>query len=397
MGKDEKEYTWNLLAKKLTGEASPEELQELEALLRRNPELHYPMQTLIDLWHSGEPSRQAAAENAFYRHLDRMEKLNTGFTAGSPSSTGGSYATGGSSSTGDPSSAPEYAPALKSRSFRTILTASLIVVTLASTWLLLYPGHNKQPLSPNPTPAPTAPALNEVVTANGSRTHLTLPDGTRVWLNAGSRLTYDKNYGSARREINLTGEAFFDVAPNPQQPFIIHTSRMDVRVLGTSFNVKSYPADKTTEATLVRGSIAVSIKNRPDETIILKPNQKLIVTSDLTTLLRHQPGQSRAVPDSTAQISIRPPSYEQNTGAMIETSWVNNKFIFKDEDFGSLSKDLERWYGVSIRLTDPAQADWRFTGNFEKETIRQALDALKLTANFNYIIQGNEIQIITNK
>jgi ferric-dicitrate binding protein FerR (iron transport regulator) len=384
MGKDEKEYTWNLLAKKLTGEASPEELQELEALLRRNPELHYPMQTLIDLWNSGEPSRQVAAENAFDRHLDRMEKLNTGFT------------TGGSSATG-PSSAWEYAPARRSRSFRPILTTSLIAIALASTWLFLYPGHSRQPLSPNPVQAPSVPALNEVVTANGSRTHLTLPDGTRVWLNAGSHLTYDKNYGSARREINLAGEAFFEVAKDPRQPFIIHTSRMDVRVLGTSFNVKSYAADKTTEATLVRGSIAVSIKNRPDETIILKPNQKLIVTSDLTPLLRHQPGQSRTTSDSTALISIRPPSYEQNTGAMIETSWVNNKFIFKDEDFGALSKDLERWYGVSIRLTDPAQADWRFTGNFEKETIRQALDALKLTANFNYIIQGNQIQIITNK
>jgi len=385
MGKDEKEYTWNLLAKKLTGEASPEELQELAALLRRNPELHYPMQTLIDLWHSAEPSRQAAAESAFDRHLDRMEKLNTGFTTGIPSAIS------------DHPSAMEYTPARKSSPFRTILTVSLIAITLISTWLLLYPGHNRQPLSPNPLPASTAPALNEVVTVNGSRTHLTLPDGTKVWLNAGSRLTYDKNYGSVRREINLTGEAFFDVANNPQQPLIIHTPRMDVRVLGTSFNVKSYAADKTTEATLVRGSIAVSIKNRPDETIILKPNQKLIVTSDLTTLLRHQPGQSRIASDSTAQISIRPPSYEQNTGAMIETSWVNNKFIFKDEDFGSLSKDLERWYGISIRLTDPAQADWRFTGNFEKENIQQALDALKLTANFNYIIQGNQIQIITNK
>ena len=385
MGKDEKEYTWNLLAKKLTGEASPEELQELEMLLRRNPELHYPMQTLIDLWHSGEPTRQAAAQSAFNRHLDRMEKLNT------------SYSTGDPSSTSDDLAAMEYAPARKFRSFRTVLIASLIAVTLASTWFFLYPGHNRQPLSPNPAQAYAAPVLNEVVTANGSRTHLTLPDGTKVWLNAGSHLTYDKNYGSARREINLTGEAFFDVANNPQQPFIIHTPRMDVRVLGTSFNVKSYAADKTTEATLVRGSIAVSIKNRPDETILLKPNQKLIVTSDLTTLIRHQPGQARATSDSTAQVSIRPPSYEQNTGAMIETSWVNNKFIFKDEDFGTLSKDLERWYGVSISLTDPAQADWRFTGNFEKETIRQALDALKLTAKFNYIIQGNQIQIITNK
>jgi transmembrane sensor len=386
MGKDEKEYTWNLLAKKLTGEASPEELQELEMLLRRNPELHYPMQTLIDLWHSGEPSRQAAAESAFNRHLDRMEKLNIGFTTGDPSGTG------------DRSSAMEHTPARKSRTFRTVLTVALIAITITSTWLILYPGHNRQPLSPNPIQAfAAAPVLNEVVTANGSRTHLTLPDGTRVWLNAGSRLTYDKNYGSTRREIDLTGEAFFDVANNPHQPFIIHTPRMDVRVLGTSFNVKSYAADRTTEATLVRGSIAISIKNRLDETILLKPNQKLIVTNDLTTLLRRQPGQARTTSDTTAQVSIRPPSYEQNTGAMIETSWVNNKFIFKDEDFGTLSKDLERWYGVSISLTDPAQADWRFTGNFEKETIRQALDALKLTAKFNYIIQGNQIQIVTNK
>jgi transmembrane sensor len=379
MGKEDKEYTWNLLAKKLTGEASPEELQELEALLRRNPELHYPLQTLIDLWNRAEPSQQAAAESAFDRHLDRMEKLNVSFPAG------------------DQPTATEYAPSRKSRSFGTVAIVSIMAIALTYGWLLLNPIHNRQASLSNPSQDLAAPALNEVVTANGSRTHLTLPDGTKVWLNAGSRLAYDKTYGSGRRDITLTGEAFFDVARNPQQPFIIHTPRMDLRVLGTSFNVKSYTADRTTEATLIRGSIAISIKNRPNETIILKPNQKLIVTSDQAKLLSLHPGQSRLAMDSTAQISIRPPSYEQNTGAMIETSWVDNKFIFQDEDFGTLSKDLERWYGVSIRLTDPAQADWRFTGNFEKENIRQALDALKLTARFNYIIQENQIQIITIK
>jgi transmembrane sensor len=379
MGKEDKEYTWNLLAKKLTGEASPEELQELEALLRRNPELHYPLQALIDLWNSAEPSRQAAAESAFDRHLDRMEKLNIGFPAGVQAT------------------ATEYAPVRKSRFFAILSIATIITVTVACGWLFLYPAHNKQASSASPIQDQTVPALNEVVTANGSRTRLTLPDGTEVWLNAGSRLAYDKTFGSGRRDISLTGEAFFDVAKNPQQPFIIHTQRMDLRVLGTSFNVKSYTADRTTEATLIRGSIAISIKNRPNETIILKPNQKLIVTSEQTKLRSLHAGQSRLAVDSTAQISIRPPSYEQNTGAMIETSWVNNKFIFQNEDFGTLSKDLERWYGVSIRLTDTTQADWRFTGNFEKENIRQALDALKLTAKFNYIIQENQIQIITIK
>jgi transmembrane sensor len=379
MGKEDKEYTWNLLAKKLTGEASPEELLELETLLRRNPELHYPLQTVIDLWNSAEPSQQAAAESAFDRHLDRMEKLNIGFPAGVQAAT------------------TKYAPIRKSRFFSILSIVTIIGVTIACGWLLLYPAHSRKASSSNPIQDLTVPALNEVVTANGSRTRLTLPDGTKVWLNAGSRLAYDKTFGSGRRDINLTGEAFFDVAKNAQLPFIIHTQRMDLRVLGTSFNVKSYTADRTTEATLVRGSIAISIKSRPNETIILKPNQKLIVTSDQTKLRSLHAGQSRLAVDSTAQISIRPPSYEQNTGAMIETSWVDNKFIFQNEDFGALSKDLERWYGVSIQLTDPTQADWRFTGNFEKENIRQALDALKLTAKFNYIIQENQIQIITIK
>jgi transmembrane sensor len=378
MGKEDKEYTWNLLAKKLTGEASPEELLELEALLRRNPELHYALQTLIDLWNSAEPSQQAAAESAFDRHLDRMEKLNIGFPAGVQATT------------------TKYAPVRKSRFFG-ILSIVIIGVTVACGWLFLYPARNRQASSSIPIQDLTVPALNEVVTANGSRTRLTLPDGTKVWLNAGSRLAYDKTFGSGRRDINLTGEAFFDVAKNSQQPFIIHTQRMDLRVLGTTFNVKSYAADRTTEATLIRGSIAISVRNRPNETIILKPNQKLVVTSDQTKLRSLHAGQSRQAVDSTAQISIRPPSYEQNTGAMIETSWVDNKFIFQNEDFGTLSKDLERWYGVNIRLTDPTQADWRFTGNFEKENIRQALDALKLTAKFNYIIQENQIQIITSK
>ena len=125
----------------------------------------------------------------------------------------------------------------------------------------------------------------------GSRTHLTLPDGTMVWLNAGSRLSYGKNYNTATREVNLTGEAFFDVAHNTQKPFLIHTARIDVQVLGTSFNVKSYPTDRTTEATLIRGSIEVSIKDRPSEKIILRPDEKLVVANDDELLHRLNPEQ----------------------------------------------------------------------------------------------------------
>src|SRR5437588_18774 len=105
-------------------------------------------------------------------------------------------------------------------------------------------------MGPNPPIAlnqgPSLKTGNEFFTQNGSRTNLVLPDGTRVWLNAGSRITYDKNYGITLREVGLTGEAFFDVAHNSGKPFVIHTARIDIKVLGTRFNVKSYPLDKTT-------------------------------------------------------------------------------------------------------------------------------------------------------
>ena len=177
-----------------------------------------------------------------------------------------------------------------------------------------------------------------------------------------------------------------------QRPFIIHTERIDVRVLGTRFNVRSYPSDRTTETTLIRGSIEVSIKDRPSEKIILKPNEKLVVANDDSTLHRNNPARNTAGANESL-VSIRQPTYEHNTGAIVETSWVDNKLVFQDKEFNALAKELERWYGVSIRFDNPRQEQLRFTGNFQNETIQQALDALKLSGNFNYAIHQNQITI----
>ncbi|MES1160366.1 MAG: FecR domain-containing protein, partial [Bacteroidota bacterium] len=179
---------------------------------------------------------------------------------------------------------------------------------------------------------------------------------------------------------------------NAGKPFVIHAARVDIKVLGTRFNVKSYPSDKTTETTLIRGSIEVSIKDRPTEKIILKPNEKLVVANDDSTLHRNHTSQPAAAINESL-VSIRKPTYETATGAVIETSWVDNKLIFQDEEFSNLAKQMERWYGVTFKFTNPIQEGWSFTGNFQKETIQQALDALKLTQAFNYTIEGNQITI----
>jgi transmembrane sensor len=384
MGQEHKEYTWNLIAKKLAGEASLEELKELERLLRNNPELHYPMQTVTDLWNPSSPTDQQEVEKAFNRHMDRMQELNLDLDSGSETAI-------------DPY--PFTTNKKRSRRKALLLASALCLGLGLIVVIRLYPVSRSTPAIAASPAAGTSAMLNgmsggEIRTGNGSRTHLLLPDSTHVWLNAGSQIRYDKMHGAKRREVYLTGEAFFDVARNAEKPFIIHTARIDIRVLGTSFNVKSYLTDKTTETTLVQGSIEVSVKNRSSEKIILKPNEKLLVT-DRDSISRGTGGLGRREEKEQPVVAISKPTYELHTGKIIETSWVDNKLIFQDEAFKDLARQMERWYGVSIRFDNPRQGESRFTGSFENETIQQALEALALTANsnFKYSIHGNQITV----
>jgi transmembrane sensor len=376
MGQKDKKAIWNLIAKKLAGEASPEEIRELERLLKNNPELHYPMQTISDIWYSSASPDREEAEIAFSRHLDRMLEQQIDFP-----------------SIEEVSPPTAFDQQVRSHSRRrTFLLSLSLTIGIGLLTAAVWPRHQA------PVPAPIVahqpvPAGNDIYTANGSRTHLTLPDGTLVWLNAGSRLSYGKNFNTTTREVNLTGEAFFDVAHNTQKPFLIHTARIDVQVLGTSFNVKSYPSDRTTEATLIRGSIEVLIRDRRRERIVLRPDEKLVVANDTSTLQRLNPGKYIPAGIGNPDVAIRKPTYEQKTGAIIETSWVDNKLTFQEETFRDLARQMERWYGVTIEFEDPALADLQFTGSFKEETIGQALDALKYTAKFNYQIEGNLITI----
>ena len=359
MGQEQREHTWDLIAKKLAGEASPDELKELEDLLRVHPELYYPLQTVADFWNAANPGDLQKAELAFDKHLDRIKDYDVDFI--------------------DTRS--------RSRRRRILLITPLLLIIAGSFFFI----HRSSTVTPT-TKTATGKDLSEVATRVGSRTSLVLPDGTHVWLNAGSRLTYEKSFGSSFREVNLTGEALFDVTHDPSRPFIIHAARVDIKVLGTRFNIKSYPTDRTTEATLLKGTIEISIKARPNEKIILKPNEKLVIANDDSALHRNVSHTARPW-NSEPLVAIRKPAYEPVTGANIETAWVDDRLAFQDEEFAALAKEMERWYGVQIRFTQPAQETSRFTGSFQKETIQQALEALKLTAPFTYTIHENQITI----
>lgn len=370
-----KDRIWLLVSKKLAGEANTDELTELEDLLRRDPDMHYALQNISDLWNL--PNQHTTeTEEAFDRHTSRMK------------ANGVSWQEQHSETTGE--------PFLQHRSNNIAwLTGMAAAILLIAGIIWLYPGA-KQPTT-NPVANATPAEQNEISTRNGSKTMITLPDGTKVWLNAGSKLVYNKEFGNKVREVELSGEAFFDVvhinAPQNGEkiPFIIHTKQLDIRVLGTAFNVKSYPGESITETSLVRGKVEIVIRNRPEEKIILKPNEKLMVLNDDIEVIDKDSNKTDDdKPQPLVSLSKLTP---REDNLIAETAWVQNKLVFDNESFADVAAKMERWYNVQFKFKEERLQHLRFTGVIESETIQQALDYMSITGPFHYSMQSNIIYI----
>ncbi|QEM03267.1 FecR family protein [Mucilaginibacter rubeus] len=242
----------------------------------------------------------------------------------------------------------------------------------------------------------TSAAWQNKNTSARDKSTIVLTDGTRITLNSQSSLRYPTNFTGKTREVYLSGEAFFDVHKDHEHPFIIHTEKMNIKVLGTAFNVKSYPDDPLSETTLIRGAIEVTLDDRPSDRIILKPSEKLIVKKGSFTTVRKNQAKLSPPTDSSAGTQYVLTSFtrlRQDDSAILETSWTQNKLIFRDESFADLAMRMERWYGVEIKFKNDEMKKYRFSGTYEKESITQALDALRITEDFHYKIKNAAIYI----
>jgi len=357
------EKFWILFSKKLSGEASDSERKELESLIIEHPEWQYAIQNLEDLWQHQSAKDNTQEEDAYMLHLHRMNELDIPF--------------------GD----TVNMPTIKNRSKTWYWVAAAVLAVTIGLFSFRSLFNNKK--------AAPADEINEVSTRQGSKSKVQLPDGTVVWLNAGSKLTYTKEYGQQSREVNLIGEGYFDVIKNKEKPFVIHTSNINIKVLGTVFNVKAYPEDKQTETSLIRGSIEVTIKNRPNNKIILSPNEKLVVENEFFIKKEAEKNDSKY---EQPVISINKLKLSPVDSTVAEIQWIDNKLVFDDEAFADLAVRMERWYDVDIKIDskDPQLLQKRITGNFEKETIDQAIEALKEMIPgmpFKYEKTGNKIII----
>jgi ferric-dicitrate binding protein FerR (iron transport regulator) len=238
----------------------------------------------------------------------------------------------------------------------------------------------------------------EVAVKRGAKSRLLLPDGSTVWLNSDSKLTYKSNFnGGVTREVTLEGEAFFDVNKSTH-PFIVHTSGIDIRVLGTVFDIKSYPKEPTFEATLIRGKIEVRGNNAADgASIVLKPHEKLTLIKDrkgfdpASVHLPLNPAHPGGKPEAPAAIKIL--SGKIPDSSVVETAWVYNKLVFDGETFSEITARLERWFNVKIEIVDEEVSALRFHATFENETIEDVLRSLQVTAPFDYEINDDTVII----
>lgn len=219
----------------------------------------------------------------------------------------------------------------------------------------------------------------------GSKTRLELPDGTLVILNSGSSLQYPLQFGEKTRSVFLSGEAYFEVKKDHNKPFFVNTAGIHIKVLGTSFNVKSYPEEKTVETTLITGAIEIfsdALKN-DKKPVLLRPSQK-------ATYIKEKPS-SDALPVQNDKAEVLHVQKEENPQLFI--AWKDNKLEFDNETFSDLCVKIERWYNVKIILNNDSVKNSRFSGKFDKENVEQAFKALAEVMPFHYQIEKDKIFI----
>jgi len=204
--------------------------------------------------------------------------------------------------------------------------------------------------------------MNQLVIPYGNQSRVVLSDNTVVWLNAGSRLIYPTRFKNKTREVLLFGEAFFEVSKNPQQPFIVMTTDIDIKVLGTKFNVSAYAEDNLIKTVLNEGSVALRRSGAKfwEKDIVISPNQ--MASFDKTS--------------SETRIS--------GVSAEAYSLWTKGIMNFEEADFSRVIKQVERFYNISVTFSDHQKEAMRISGKLDlkksRKEVMEYLEKVSLTS-----------------
>lgn len=201
-------------------------------------------------------------------------------------------------------------------------------------------------------------SYQEIANPSGIRSKVVLPDGSKVWLNAESKIRYSIPFVRETREVELVGEAFLDVVKNPDSPLLVKFDQFKVRVLGTRFDVKAFPDDLQTEVVLDEGRIQLENGNKRSEKgcILLKPGQQWIYDKTSRTV---------ALKEVDADKYI---------------AWHRNRLVLNKTSMAEVAKQLERWYGINVEIRDQELYKYKFTTVFEDEPLPRVIELLEMSS-----------------
>ena len=265
---------------------------------------------------------------------------------------------------------------------RYLKIAAIFIIAFLTGGILMYVHfQNKQQ---------SATSYCEIKAPLGAKSEVSLPDGSKVWINAGSKIRYSNLFNNKNREVSMEGEAYFKVAKNKKLSFNVKALGINVIAVGTEFNVKAYSDEGTVETTLIEGRVTVQDDNKKEK-IYLEPNEKAVYVRNTSNI------RIEDIRKSFPEIKNLDPSTTLFIAKKIDTeptvAWKDDRLIIVREEMGSLAIKLERKYNVTIAFATTSLKKIKFTGNLEVETIQQILDVIKLSAPIEYKINNKKIVI----
>lgn len=221
-----------------------------------------------------------------------------------------------------------------------------------------------------PAPEEGSSLLVSEVPAGQKRT-LILEDGTKITLNAGSKISYPEQFSNDKREVWLEGEAFFEVARDAERPFTVRAGAVNTRVLGTSFNIRAYRDEQHVQVAVASGKVKVS-QSDADENFLL-------------------PG--KAIDYNAEKQAFRIGDFNRQE----VLAWKEGTLYFKDASYKEVEKALERWYGVEISAEGEAKEDWQYSGSFQQESLKNVLRSIGYVKQFSHTQTGNQVVLKFSK
>ena len=332
----------------LSGEASEQDKEVLKNWISQSESNREQFNVLKALWkHTHTEVNRTNTEALFDKTLHKIESSRASdFRSGYPKVHG-----------------------YKKNRYIGLKVAAAMAVLLITTALFFYQRRQNYLVS-------TQDVIVQESNPAGKKSRIFLPDGSVVWLNSKSTISYPESFSKNVREVQLTGEAFFEVTKDSLRPFNILSGNIKTTVLGTSFNIKAHENAKNVLVAVKSGRVAVNLQRSPSKNVILGPNEMAIYTKDEDLL-------SKTVFDDP----------------MSQFAWTDGILYFKNTSLKEVFSSLEVWYNVSIQVEQPGiDLDHVYTGRFKKnETLRNVLEAIKFIEKFDFELRGKKVLITKNE